>query len=111
MSEPRIALAGTGHWGRNWARNFYELGELRWLVDSDPARLAEMSAKYPGVKTATRIEDALEDDGVRGVVAATPAITHADVARTVLEAGRDVLCEKPLALSVADAEPLAALAK
>jgi UDP-2-acetamido-3-amino-2,3-dideoxy-glucuronate N-acetyltransferase len=99
-AAPCIAVAGAGPWGKNLVRNFSELGALAWVIDSDPARRAQMAADYPGVKVGERLEEALSDDAVRGVAIATPAITHGPLTRQVLQAGRDVFCEKPLALSV-----------
>ena len=97
---PRIAVAGAGPWGKNLVRNFFELGALAWVIDSDPARLAQVAKDFPGVKVGARLEEALADETVRGVAIATPAITHGPLTRQVLQAGRDVFCEKPLALSV-----------
>lgn len=97
---PRIAVVGAGPWGKNLVRNFFELGALAWVVDSDTARLAQVARDYPGVRTGSSLEEALEDSSVSGVAIATPAITHGPLTRQVLQAGRDVFCEKPLALSV-----------
>ncbi len=53
----------------------------------------------------------LEDDSIAGVVIATPAETHAQLARQALEAGKDVFCEKPLALHYEDGMEVAAVAR
>jgi UDP-2-acetamido-3-amino-2,3-dideoxy-glucuronate N-acetyltransferase len=103
VSTPNIAVAGAGPWGKNLVRIFHELGRLRWVVDSDEPRLEAIRKQYPGVSTASRIDDVLSDPQVEGVAIATPAITHGPIARRVLESGRDAFCEKPLALSVDEA--------
>jgi predicted dehydrogenase len=63
----------------------------------------------PGVASVTSIEQVLESD-VAGIVIATPAVTHAALARRVLEAGKDVMVEKPLAMTSEDGLGLVRLA-
>ncbi len=58
----------------------------------------------PGTRMSGRLEDLLEDDTLEAVAIATPVPTHADLAVTVLRAGKHCFVEKPLAQSVADAE-------
>ena len=45
----KVAVVGHGYWGKNLARNFYELGALRTLCDDSPAALEAARAKYPGI--------------------------------------------------------------
>lgn len=97
-----VCLAGFGHWGRNLARNFFQLGALRAICESDTARLEGIAAQYPGVRTYARYEDALEDNECNAVALATPAEQHYPMALRALEAGRDVFVEKPLALDPDD---------
>jgi predicted dehydrogenase len=58
------------------------------------------------VQVTAELETALADPGVTGVVVATPAKTHYAIAMQALQAGRDVLVEKPMTLSVAEAADL-----
>jgi UDP-2-acetamido-3-amino-2,3-dideoxy-glucuronate N-acetyltransferase len=106
MSRPRIACIGCGYWGRNLVRNFSELGVLTALYDASADRRRELRAEYPGISVAADLSQILEDDGIDAVVIATPAATHAELARLALLAGKDVLVEKPLALTVEDAADL-----
>jgi UDP-2-acetamido-3-amino-2,3-dideoxy-glucuronate N-acetyltransferase len=101
-------MAGCGNWGKNLARNFHQLGALACLHDTDPAVANEMATLY-GVPSCT-YEDALADNGIQGIVIATPAETHAEMAETALRAGKNVFVEKPLALRVPEAENLCCLA-
>lgn len=107
-----IAIVGAGGWGKNHVRNFATLSEseLRVVVDTSDVVRREVTLAYPGVHATAELADALADPLVRGVVVATPAQTHHAVARSALEAGKDVLVEKPLALEVAHAEALVELA-
>ena len=105
-----VVVAGFGRWGRNHVRNYHALGALAGICEpSAPAREAA-AASYPGVALFERFEAALAHDAVDGVVLATPAETHAPLARQALRAGKDVLSEKPLALSSAEAREAVALA-
>lgn len=106
----QIACIGAGYWGQNLVRNFHDLGVLSWICEADPDRRVQLSTAYPGVQITASIEQLLADPNVRGVAIATPAETHGDIVRQVLLAGKDVLVEKPLALSVAVGQELVSLA-
>jgi predicted dehydrogenase len=80
--------------------------EVKYAVDLNEQRLAHMRLLYPHVRTTTRLEDALADPEVNGVVVATPVATHHRIAKRFLEAGKATLIEKPLCLSTADGEDL-----
>lgn len=102
----KYAVIGTGYWGSNHARVAAELldeGELDDVVlcDIDESRVADLAAAY-GVDYTTDYA-ALADVGVDAATVATPSPTHEEVGTTLLEAGIDLLIEKPLALSSAEA--------
>jgi predicted dehydrogenase len=109
----RVGLAGLGTWGPNLARNFADLpdAELAWLCDLDPERLARVGARHPGTRTTDRLEDLLEDPALDAVAIATPATTHAELARRTLLAGKHAFVEKPLAMTAHEAEQVADLAE
>ena len=100
---PKVAVFGTGHWGKNLARNFAELGALSAIVDPDPER-AGTHAQMHGVPALTAGE-ALASD-VDGIVVAAPAEYHAQIALDAIAAGKHIYVEKPLALTVADGEAM-----
>ena len=108
-----IAVVGTGDWGANLVRNFAALpgARLAALCDTDAARLAAAAAQYPDARATTRLEDIAGASDVRGVVVSASAVQHHALARTLLEAGKDVFVEKPLALQVDHAEELVRLAR
>ncbi len=103
-----VGVAGVGAWGKNLVRAFASHGgaNLEWLCDLDEARLGDMAMRYPGVRTTTDFEAMVTNPEVQAVVIATSAPTHARLARLALDAGKDVFVEKPLALSVEDAQDL-----
>src|SRR5947209_1436411 len=102
----RIAVVGAGYWGVNHVRNFYELGALEMVCDSSKASAEKIAANFPGVRIESDLRSVLDDEKVRGVVIATPAETHYEMAVAAIEAGKDVLVEKPLTLEVVEGRRL-----
>ena len=108
----RVAVVGVGGWGKNLARNYYQIPdvELATVCDLDAGRLAAIEAQYPGVSTTDRYDDVLGDEKIDAVVIATTAPSHYKLAKSAILAGKDVYVEKPFTLSVGDAVELNALA-
>ena len=104
----RVALVGLGYWGPNLARNFDDLAELRWLCDASPDALERFGARYAQARTTTDLDEVLADPELDAVVVATPAVTHYELAKRALEAGKHVLVEKPPAMNAVEAEDLVA---
>jgi UDP-2-acetamido-3-amino-2,3-dideoxy-glucuronate N-acetyltransferase len=105
-----VAVIGHGYWGKNLARNFFELGALRTLCDENTAALEAVRLKYPGVIFCGSYDDVLSDPEIAGVVLATPAVRHYEMAKLALLAGKDVFVEKPLALDVKEGAELVRIA-
>ena len=94
--------------GRHHVRNYAELprAELLAVVDRNAARAGELAARY-GVAAFTTVGQLLcGAPDVEAVSVATPTSSHLEVASALLEAGKHVLVEKPVAATVADAEAL-----
>ena len=111
MSRVKIGQAGLGYWGRNLARNFDDLADLRWLCDASPERRDEFAQRYPDARVTGDFAEVLADDEVEAVVIATPVPSHHPLAKAALEAGKHVFVEKPPAMRVAEMEELIALAE
>jgi predicted dehydrogenase len=107
---PAVAVVGCGYWGRNHVRNFHELGALRLVCDAVAAGRRDAASLAPGVAIVEH-PAAVWAAPVAGVVIATPAETHYSLAREALQAGKDVLCEKPLALTYEQGMELVQLAE
>jgi predicted dehydrogenase len=107
-----IGVIGFGYWGPNLVRNVASLPEaqLRVVCDRSADRLLEVGRLYPGVDLVDSVVDVLNRSDIDAVILATPADTHFDLARRVLESGRAVFVEKPLARSVAECQQLIELA-
>jgi len=107
-----IGVVGAGYWGPNLIRNFAaaESCALAGVADLDEGRLARMKNSYPKITVTTRFQDLLDNPEIQGIALSTPANTHYELARQVLEAGKNVFVEKPLAQTVAECEDLIRLA-
>jgi len=107
MSNEKLGavVVGTGFGVITHLRALREAGiEVHALVGRNPARTAER-AKRAGVPHAiTALADALALPGVDLVTIATPPHTHAEIAIAACEAGKHVMCEKPFAANLAEAE-------
>lgn len=107
----RIGLAGFGFWGTKLARNIDEApgAELAVVADNDAARRADAERRHHAA-TVLSADELVADPALDAIVLATPAGDHHAQARRALMAGKHVLVEKPLALTVEDCDELIALA-
>ena len=101
---PRIGVIGAGYWGANLVRNCYTLGVLAAVCDADLHRLDDVRTKYAGVQLYVDADQMLASAKLDAVIVAAPASAHADIALRAIAAGKNVFVEKPLALSVDDAQ-------
>jgi len=107
---PAVALIGCGRWGRNIARALAGLGALK--VVADPAtELAGPVARDLGVEAVADPAAVLARPDIEAVAIAAPAAGHARLVQAALAAGKHVFVEKPLALTLADAEACAEAAR
>jgi predicted dehydrogenase len=108
-----LAQFGCGYWGPNLLRNFSSISgcNVKYLVDPSPQRRGFVGAEFPRTHAVPHIETALEDPSISGVVVATPAASHFDLARRSLLAGKHVFVEKPLAQTVREVDELGGLAR
>jgi predicted dehydrogenase len=107
----RVAVVGAGEFGRNHARVWRELEgvELIGIVDTNAERVAQVAAEF-GTQVLGGL-DVLTSEGVNAVSVAVPTKEHASVGCRLLDAGFDVLVEKPMAASLVEADELIAAAK
>jgi len=106
-----IAVIGSGYWGKNLIRVFWELGALHTICDVDGKKLEVFKNKYPDITTVLSYKGLLEDENISAVVIATPAVYHYKMAKEALLSNKDVFVEKPLSLEVREGGELAALAR
>ena len=106
-----IAVVGCGFWGKNLIRNFYELGVLYGIVDSDKKKSEHFKETFPGIVCCDDFSVMLQDSQVEAAVVATPASTHYSLVKESLLSGKDVLVEKPLSLKYQEGKELVSLAE
>jgi predicted dehydrogenase len=100
--KPRIAVLGCGYWGSNHIRTLKALGALHAVSDANFARAQGFAAEQECLAIVP--DELFGREDIDGIVLALPPQFHADLAVRAVEAGKDVLVEKPIALTVADAE-------
>jgi UDP-2-acetamido-3-amino-2,3-dideoxy-glucuronate N-acetyltransferase len=110
-ADLRVAVIGSGYWGKNLVRNFSNLGALSVVCDSHTETLRTLGEQYPQCRTLTSYPEVLRDDSIQAVAIATPAETHGYMVREALLSGKDVFVEKPLCLSAEQGQSLVALAR
>lgn len=110
----RIGIVGIGHWGPNYARIFSGQipgATLAACVDRAQPRLEAIRALYPNVDLLTDHRVMIEKKLVDAVAVCTTATTHREIVDDCLNAGLDVLVEKPIAASSSDASAMIATAE
>ena len=109
--ESNVALVGCGYWGKNLCRNFHALGALSSVVDA--TENGQTTARFIALDTeiTDSLDDVLRNDQIQGVALATPAETHAELTIQAMRAGKDVFVEKPMALTLEDAEKMKKVAE
>lgn len=122
MTEPRplrVGMVGHAFMGaahsQAWrtAPRFFDLPltpVMAAVAGRDPERVAAAAAKLGWESTETEWRRLIDRDDIDLIDICTPGDTHAEIAMAALEAGKHVLCEKPLANSVAEAERMTAVA-
>ena len=100
-----IGLIGCGMWGRNLARNLAQLGVLTGVADRVHTSAEELATQFD--VTASTIDALLGDEDIDGIVLATSAPSHVDLATRILDSGKHVYIEKPLALDLTGAQKIA----
>ena len=99
--KPRIAVLGCGYWGSNHIRTLKALGALHAVSDANHDRAEGFAIEQDCL--ALPPDELIAREDVDAIVMALPPQFHAQMAIRAVEAGKDVLVEKPVALTVEDA--------
>ncbi|MGI9073748.1 MAG: Gfo/Idh/MocA family protein [Bryobacteraceae bacterium] len=113
MQKIKTAIVGTGFMGKVHAENVRRLGnvEVAAVVGSRPER-AQKFAESAGIDFATsKLKDVLDKKEIAAVHICTPNVDHFPMSLAAIEAGKAVLCEKPLTMSADEAKRLVDAAK
>lgn len=101
-----IALIGCGGIARSHAQAIQQVKGARLVATVDIAaqRAEELAAEYGAPNAYTAYQDALADPSVEAVIVCLPHHLHAEVAMAAAQAGKHILCEKPMATTLTDVE-------
>ncbi|PQV63590.1 putative dehydrogenase [Abditibacterium utsteinense] len=109
-SEITVGVVGYGgafNMGRQHLQQMQAAGMTPIAVaEVDTSRLAVASQDFPGIETYSTLDAMLENSAVDLIVLITPHNTHAPLALKCLNAGRHVICEKPIAISTAEVDAM-----
>jgi len=113
MKQVRVAMIGAGIWGATHIRAYcqHASAELVAICDLDEQRSRDAAAQCGTAGHYTSVEEMLAREELDAVSVATPDAAHAEVVIRCAEAGKHVLCEKPLATTVADCQAMIAAAR
>lgn len=106
----KLGVIGCGYWGPNLVRSAVETTRCSQIFCYDPsaAALAKVLRRFPCVFPLEHLDDIIKR--CDALVVATPVSTHYDIAKEILQRGKAVLVEKPLAMSSLQARDLVELA-
>jgi predicted dehydrogenase len=107
-----IGYGGAFNMGRSHLNEMKQAGMTPTaVVEIDPTRLAAATQDFPGIETYASVAQMLKQSDVDLLAIITPHNTHAKLALQCLNAGRHVVCEKPLAITTAECDAMIAAAK
>lgn len=110
MNKSNVAVIGVGYWGKKHVEEYAALGTDVAAVDLNEDNLKLCAEKY-GVKTTKDYNDILANGEIKVISICTPNETHYKIAKDCLNAGRNILVEKPLAMTIEHGRELIDLAK
>ena len=107
-----IGVIGVGYWGPNIIRNLMvnKRFKVSRCADLRQERLDYIAALYPTIKSSTDYREIIKDPSIDAVAICTPVFTHYEIAHAALQAGKDILIEKPMTSTSAEAQKLLELA-
>jgi inositol 2-dehydrogenase len=106
MRKLGVGVLGVGEMGKRHAENLRRLvpdARLIAVADVSEARARQVAAEYEIERSYGSLDAMLENKEIEAVLIATPDKFHAQAVVSAAAAGKDILCEKPLALTLADA--------
>lgn len=113
MRKIKTAVLGTGFMGRVHTEGIRRLGnvEIAAIAGSNDEKAKKFAAEVGVERSTGDYKTLLKDPEIEAVHVCTPNALHFPMAKAALEAGKNVLCEKPLAMSAAEAEEMVKLAR
>ena len=106
-----LALIGYGYWGKNLAKNFYKIGVLSTICDSNFEALQASKQLYPDVDVTLDYQTILKNPNIRKIAIATPSCTHSEYIYRAFQHNKDVFVEKPFCLNYDEGKRLNIMAQ
>ena len=94
MFRRKICVLGGGAWGKNHINTLSKLGVLGGVVDQNKSLLIQYKKEHPHIDIYTSLDEVLKLD-FDGFIVATPAETHFELAKKIINCKKDLLVEKP----------------
>lgn len=110
MKNYKLCVVGAGRWGLNHVKTLEKLHALGGVVDSNSSTLKKIKKEYPECLTFKNLEDSFKIN-FDAYIVATPPKSHFNIAKKIIYKHKPLLVEKPLTLSLNDAEHLNDIAK
>jgi predicted dehydrogenase len=112
MREFGVGVIGCGYWGPNLIRNFHIVPGIQLIAACDlrEERVKSALRAYPTARPMTDVDAMLADEAIDLVAIATPVATHFPLVKRALEAGKHVLVEKPMTMTLRQSDQLVELA-
>ncbi|MBI2251488.1 MAG: Gfo/Idh/MocA family oxidoreductase [Armatimonadetes bacterium] len=101
-----IAVIGSGTWGLKIIKSLASLNKLALIADINKTNFEEIKKEFPDLTFTNNIKDIFKNKEIKGVVIATPPITHFKIAEKLLLNGKDIWVEKPFTLKSKEARKL-----
>lgn len=108
MSDKKlnIGVVGCSPMGKRHAKGIVEHANLYAICDTAPERLEEFRNEFEPPVVTSDYKELLDDEELDAVVIVTPDQLHSEMVCAFLKAGKDVMCEKPLALNLEECEEM-----
>ena len=113
MKESSAAIVGLGYWGPNVLRNIIDVDRFKdiYCYDINQSQLGTNKKRYPSIKLVKKYDDILDNNDINCVFICTPPKTHYKLAKDALFYNKNVFIEKPMTVSVKEAEELIEISK
>jgi predicted dehydrogenase len=106
IPEACVAVAGAGGFGQFCLEAYRQSGDISVAAVADPNLAGTTPRSHPDVVIASDWRSLLDDPAIEVIHLATPPLLRAEIAVPALQAGKSVFCEKPLALSLREADEM-----
>lgn len=111
IKNVKIGVIGCGYWGINLVRNFYNLGVLNSVADTNNVTKKQVKKISKDINFTTKYKDLLKDKNLDAIIIATPARDHYKLVKESIMHDKHVFVEKPLCLEYKNGKKLVSLAR